>query len=109
MPVTDLAVAWFLVCSHYGARDESTILLQSLTLHVLVPIIHPDLCRFLKSAEVEVSFLKGRRCTLLLYIQYVLFFYVTLEYMWVKISVSIFLLSTLCLLRNNIYKKHAFQ
>lgn len=73
MPVTDLAVAWFLVCSHYGARDESTILLQSLTLHVLVPIFHPDLCRFLKSAEVEVSFLKGRRCTLLLYIQYVLY------------------------------------
>lgn len=73
MPVTDLAVAWFLVCSHYGARDESTILLQSLTLQVLVPIFHPDLCRFLKSAEVEVSFLKGRRCTLLLYIQYVLY------------------------------------
>lgn len=68
----DLAVArWFLVCSRCGARDESTLLLQSLTSHVLV---HPDLCRFLRSAEVKVSFLKERRCTSLLYIQYVHFF-----------------------------------
>lgn len=91
MPVTDLAVAWFLVCSHYGARDESTILLQSLTLHVLVPIIHPDLCRFLKSAEVEVSFLKGRRCTLLLYIQYVLYIQYFTVYIYIY-SIKLYIL-----------------
>lgn len=66
----DLAVAWFPLCLRCGARDEPTILLQSLTPRVLV---HPDLCRFLKSAEVKVSFLKERRCTSLLYIQYVFF------------------------------------
>lgn len=91
MPVTDLAVAWFLVCSHYGARDESTILLQSLTLHVLVPIFHPDLCRFLKSAEVEVSFLKGRRCTLLLYIQYVLYIQYFTVYIYIY-SIKLYIL-----------------